>query len=136
MTSRPRPWRRSTSPGSGIGMWSWLLQRITGLLLVIYLFIHLWVLHYSNTGKVTFDQILLRLQSPAFVVFDLMLLAIVIFHALNGVRIVIIDFGIGNRAQRALFWGLMLLGLALFLFGVYALWPFITQSGAPGSDVT
>jgi succinate dehydrogenase cytochrome b556 subunit len=111
-------------------MWSWLLQRITGLLLVIYLFIHLWVLHYSNAGKATFDEILLRLQSPVFLIFDLMLLALVIFHGLNGVRIVIIDLGISNRAQRVLFWGLMLLGLGLFLFGVYALWPFISESGA------
>lgn len=112
----------------GTEMWSWLLQRVTGLLLVVYLFIHLWVLHYSNKGEVTFDSILSRLQSPAFVVFDLMLLALVIFHALNGVRIVILDLGISQRAQRMLFWGLMLLGFALFLFGVYALWPFISSS--------
>jgi succinate dehydrogenase / fumarate reductase cytochrome b subunit len=111
----------------GGGMWSWLLQRVTGLLLVVYLFIHLWVLHYANMGEVTFDRILSRLQSPAFLVFDLMLLALVIFHALNGVMMVVIDLGIGQRAQRMLFWGLVLLGLALFLFGVYALWPFISS---------
>lgn len=111
--------------GENLGLWSWFLQRLTGILLVFYLFIHLWVLHYANMGKVTFDEILQRLQSPAFVIFDLTLLALVIFHALNGVRIVLIDFGLSNRAQKAVFWGLMTLGLGLFLFGVYALWPFI-----------
>ncbi len=113
--------------GENIGMWTWLLQRITGLLLVFYLFAHLWVLHYANLpNKVAFDEILARLQSPLFLVFDLMLLALVIFHALNGVRVIVIDFGISSRAQKMLFWGLMLLGFAMFLFGVYALWPFIT----------
>jgi succinate dehydrogenase cytochrome b556 subunit len=113
--------------GENIGIWTWLLQRVTGLLLVFYLFAHLWILHYANLpNKVAFDEILARLQSPLFLVFDLMLLALVIFHALNGVRVIIIDFGISSRAQKILFWGLMLLGLAMFLFGVYALWPFIT----------
>lgn len=116
--------------GGDLGMWTWLLQRVTGLLLVFYLFLHLWVLHYANLGRVTFDEILARLQSPAFLAFDLMLLALVIFHALNGIRVIIIDFGISDRAQRTLFWGLMLLGFALFLFGVYALWPFIKGAGA------
>lgn len=113
--------------GENIGMWTWLLQRVTGLLLVFYLFAHLWVLHYANLpNKVAFDEILARLQSPLFLVFDLMLLALVIFHALNGIRVIVIDFGISSRGQKMLFWGLMLLGFAMFSFGVYALWPFIT----------
>jgi succinate dehydrogenase cytochrome b556 subunit len=113
--------------GENIGIWAWLLQRVTGILLVFYLFVHLWILHYANLpNKVAFDEILARLQSPLFLVFDLMLLALIIFHALNGVRVIIIDFGISSRAQKILFLALMLLGFVMFLFGVYALWPFIT----------
>ncbi len=68
----------------------------------------------------------MRLQSPFFLIFDLMLLALVIFHGLNGLRVIIIDFGIDTRTQKIVFILLMLMGVSMFLFGVYALWPFIT----------
>jgi succinate dehydrogenase cytochrome b556 subunit len=113
--------------GEELGMWTWLLQRVSGLLLLFYLFLHLWILHYSNLpDKATFDSILMRLQSPFFLIFDLMLLALVIFHGLNGLRVIIIDFGIDTRTQKIVFILLMLMGVSMFLFGVYALWPFIT----------
>jgi succinate dehydrogenase / fumarate reductase cytochrome b subunit len=100
--------------GYGTGMWAWLLQRITGLLLVIYLFIHIWWVHFSEI-KTPFDFLLniLFLSGRTAI---LILFVLVIPHALNGFRVFAIDFGISERAQRILFWTLTVFGIFLIIW--------------------
>lgn len=100
--------------GYGTGMWAWLLQRITGFLLVIYLFIHIWWLHFSDI-KTPFDFLLniLFLSGRTAV---LILVVLIIPHAFNGFRVFAIDFGISERAQRILFWALMVFGIFLIIW--------------------
>lgn len=106
--------------------WLWLLQRATGLLLVLALVAHIAILHLAQPGEgIEFDRVVERLGSPAFVALDSALLAAALFHGLNGVRAVAADLGAGPRALRALSWGLVLLGLAGFVYGVYALMSFL-----------
>jgi succinate dehydrogenase / fumarate reductase cytochrome b subunit len=100
--------------GYGTGMWAWLLQRITGLLLVLYLFIHVWWLHFSDI-KTPFD-FLLNLLFVSGRTAVLILFVLVIPHALNGLRVFAIDFGISERAQRILFWVLMVFGIVLIIW--------------------
>ena len=92
-----------------LGMWGWLLQRLTGLGLVFYLFMHIWVISYSAVvnGKLAFDSMLQTLQSPFFIAIDLVLVATVFFHGLNGIRILLFDLGIGIRSQKTIFLALM-----------------------------
>lgn len=107
-------------------MWAWLLQRITGLALVFYLFLHIWVISFSAVGKdgLSFDLVLTALQTPFFIVLDLALLAAVLFHALNGIRILLFDLGIGVRSQKVLFGLFMAIGLLAFGAGVAVLLPY------------
>ncbi len=56
---------------------------------------------------------------------DLSLLALAIFHGLNGVRTVVLDFGIGIQGRKFLSASLTLLGVVSFLFGVYGFWPLL-----------
>ncbi len=102
----------------GTGMWAWLLQRITGFLLVIYLFIHVWWVHFAGI-KTPFDFIINTLFLPGRSAI-LILLLLVIPHALNGFRVFAIDFGISERAQRLLFWALVLFGFAVIIFAYYS----------------
>lgn len=110
-----------------IGMWAWLLQRITGVALVFYLFLHIWVISFSAVGDkgLDFDRALALLQTPFFIALDLLLLAAVLYHALNGIRILAFDLGIGIRAQAVLFWALMAVGVVALALGFYVLLPFI-----------
>lgn len=92
----------------------WLLQRITAVLLVVFLGLHLWASNFAADWAA-----LLR------AVVDLSLLALALFHGLNGVRTVILDFGPGQAGRRFLSAGLALVGVAGFLFGVYGFWPLL-----------
>lgn len=110
------------------GTWAWLLHRISGLGLVFYLFLHIWVISSSTQGEAAFDRLLAALQTPLFVVLDLGLLAAVLFHGLNGIRIILFDVGVGVRPQKALFWGVMAFAVLVFLVASYVSLPLIFRA--------
>lgn len=101
---------------SGVGMWAFLLHRITGLSLIFYLLLHIVVISTSIQGPKAFNQLLAVLTSRPFIIADLGLLAAVLFHGLNGVRIILFDTGVGIRAQKSIFWLLMV--IAALIWGV------------------
>ncbi len=107
------------------GLWSWLFQRITGILIGPLLVIHIWSIHPRLIGYDTISRFLPDPRSPLFLFIDLILLAFVIYHTLNGFRVVLIDLGIGNRGQKVLFWTFMVLGVVLFSLAVYAFSPLV-----------
>ena len=104
--------------GYGTGMWAWFLQRITGVLLVFYLFIHVWWVHFPGV-KTPFDFIINTLFLPGRSAI-LILLVLVIPHALNGFRVFAIDFGISERAQRILFWALTVFGIFVIIWAYFS----------------
>jgi len=86
------------------GMLSFLLQRLTGLGLVAYLILHIFSLSSALGGEQKFRDSLSMYNSPLFHVLEWALLAAVVFHMFNGLRIVAVDwFGV-TRYQRMLFW--------------------------------
>jgi len=110
----------------GIGMWAWILFRVSGLILVAYLFVHVWVISQGRAGgPESLDSLFEFFDHPVLVFLDFMLVAAVLFHALNGVRIILMDFGVGIRHHKAVFWVCMAVaGLVLWAFAYKAI-PFI-----------
>ena len=99
-----------------------LLQRITGVLLLVYLLLHVLTIHKLSEGPAAFDQALATFRNPLFKLLEIGLLGVVILHALNGVRITLLDLGIARDRQRQLFWGLAVaLGAMVFLLGAIPL---------------
>ena len=108
------------------GLYGWLLQRITAALVFIALGAHFWVIHYVVVGEdITYNSVLHRFGNPWLVTMDIALLTTGVYHALNGVRAVIFDFGLSAKAQRAVTWGLIVVGLLALLFGINALMAFL-----------
>jgi len=97
-------------------MMAWLLHRVSGLALSGYLLLHLWDLRAAQQSASAFDQALATFQTPFWKAMDLLLLAAVLFHGLNGIRILLFDAGAGLRYQRQLFWIAFGLTVAIFLF--------------------
>lgn len=87
-----------------VGWWAWMLQRVTGVALILYLLTHIGVLSTAVVGEKTFDDVLAFLQTPAFVALDLLLLAAVVYHMANGIRVILLDLGIGIRQQALAWW--------------------------------
>jgi succinate dehydrogenase / fumarate reductase cytochrome b subunit len=81
-----------------------MLQRVSGLLLAGYLFFHLGVINLSLAGAETFDTVTKWVQHPVFTVLDNLLIALVLYHAINGVRVMLLETGFGLRRQASMFW--------------------------------
>jgi succinate dehydrogenase / fumarate reductase cytochrome b subunit len=102
--------RETANVGAGLwkatGMWAWLLFRISGLILVFYLGAHIIVIstaQFGGDGGV-FNDVMEFLEHPVALILDLALVVAVLYHALNGVRIILMDFGIGIRQHKLMFW--------------------------------
>ena len=73
-------------------MWAWMLHRVTGLGILLFL-----ILHVADTALVVYrpdwyDHALTIYRHPLFRVGEVAIFFAVLFHALNGLRIVIQDF--------------------------------------------
>jgi len=108
------------------GMWSWLFQRITAVLLIVCLAIHLTLTHIANIGELNMDNIGARLANHGLTAVDIILLAAGVYHALNGLRMVLMDYWFTSRV-RALWLtvGLWVVGVVALGYGIWALWPWI-----------
>ncbi len=104
----------------------WLFQRISAAILIVILFIHFWVGHYANFGApITFAGVQMRLQNALFVIVDFILLVSVVFHGLNGVRNILLDYPSLLPRNRSVSLILFILGVATIIFGIYSLYAFM-----------
>jgi succinate dehydrogenase hydrophobic membrane anchor protein len=108
------------------GMWPWLGQRVTAVVVMVTVGVHLVLTHLFAIGELSFENIADRLANSAVLVNDVLLLFAVLFHALNGVRMVVLDYahlGKGRRAFDALLW---VIGVAVGIYGIWALWVWVS----------
>lgn len=97
-------------------MWSWVFHRGSGLAVLGFLFLHILDTSLVGLGPEHYDKFVKLYQGPIFRPLEVLLMAFVIFHSLNGVRILIVDFWPkGARYQQQLTKGVGFLTLALFL---------------------
>lgn len=72
-----------------------LLHRITGIGLFAYLLAHIWVVSTALiAGPATFDRIMGALAAPGFLIVDLLLFGSVLFHTINGLRLLAHERGL------------------------------------------
>jgi succinate dehydrogenase / fumarate reductase cytochrome b subunit len=105
-----------------LGMIAYVLNRITGIGLVAYLYLHLIILSMLAGGPGSWDPFVTLAKSPAFLALDVVLIAGWLIHGLNGVRVGLNGFGIGVRAQKAMFVGLMVvavIGIAAMALAIF-----------------
>ena len=109
------------------GMWPWLGQRVTAVLVLVTIMIHLILTHYIAIGHLSYSNIGERLAGGAVVVNDVVLLVAVVFHGLNGLRMVVLDWGLAGSGGRRLFdVVLWLVGIAAVVYGIWALWVWVS----------
>jgi succinate dehydrogenase / fumarate reductase membrane anchor subunit len=109
------------------GSWPWFLQRVTAVLLVVLLAVHIVIDHFWNmsTLDLKVSSIHLRLGQLIWVGVDWSMLAVVLFHGLNGTRTVMFDFDMFIKRKKWVDVGLWILGVAMLVWGIIILIPFI-----------
>jgi succinate dehydrogenase cytochrome b subunit len=110
-----RPTRWLDPRGRHLGTWAFALNRLTGLGLVAYLYLHLVVLSTLLRGPEAWDGLVALFRRPVFLAFDLLLVAGLALHGLNGLRVALVGSGLLVDRHK------VLLAAALILVGLVTL---------------
>lgn len=98
-----------------VGMWSWVLHRITGVAIFFFLLVHTLDTALVRVSPEAYDAVINTYKTPIIGIGELGLVAAILFHGLNGIRVILIDFWRkGAKYQNVMFW--IVVGLALLLF--------------------
>ena len=109
--------------GGSVGRWGYMLHRVTGLALSLYLGIHLVLLNQLRAGPSAWDAFVRLVSAPGFLALDALLLGAVSFHGFNGLRLTLLGFGWAVRRQKEMLWASVALAVALTAwFGARMIW--------------
>ncbi len=86
---------------------------------------HIVIISSVLWGTGSFDAVMAALKRPWFAAGELLLVAAVLYHGLNGLRVILFDLGIGVKRQKAMFWCAVVLAAAGFAFAAKVFWPLI-----------
>ncbi len=100
----------------GIGMWSWILHRITGVGIAAFLLIHIADTILLGFNEEWYNEVMLLYTHPLFRIGEVILVGMVLFHALNGIRIILVNFWEkGPDYQKQLFYIELVLFLVVYI---------------------
>lgn len=98
------------------GMWSWVAHRITGVLIFFFLLVHVLDTALVRVSPEAYNEVIGTYKNPIVGLGELGLVAAILFHAFNGLRIMAVDFwGQGPRYQRQLLYGVLGLWVVVFV---------------------
>jgi len=127
MTSAGAP-ERTTTRGGGtlyrgdLGMWSWVAHRITGVLTFFFLFTHVLDTALVRVSPNAYDAVIETYKNPVVNLFEVGLVGAVLYHALNGIRVMLVDFwSKGPRYQKHMLWTIAVIWVAVMIPGAIAM---------------
>ncbi|KUI32744.1 succinate dehydrogenase [Mycobacterium sp. GA-2829] len=86
-------------------MWSWVLHRISGAAIFFFLFVHVVDTALVRVSPEAYNSVIETYKTPIIGLMEIGLVAAVLYHALNGIRVILIDFwSKGARYQRKMLW--------------------------------
>jgi succinate dehydrogenase / fumarate reductase membrane anchor subunit len=107
------------------------MQRISAIALVIFMTIHMVVVHYPPF-HIDFSRIIERMADPLWKGIDIAFLFFVLVHALTGAYMVITDVQRYSRFRRGLAWAAVVIGVAAFIYGAMTIMAFQPETLTAG----
>ncbi|MGU3500107.1 succinate dehydrogenase, cytochrome b556 subunit [Mycobacterium sp. C31M] len=113
---RSKPARRRTLYRGDPGMWSWVLHRITGATIFFFLIVHVLDTALVRVSPEAYNAVIETYKTPIVGLMEVGLVAAVLYHALNGIRVILIDFWAkGPKYQRKMLWVIAGVWLAVMI---------------------
>src|SRR5271166_564584 len=104
----------SRPAGGGFETFSWYFFRVSGVVLIFLVIVHLIVMHVTTDVRcTTYMFVSMRYANPFWRLFDWLLLTLALTHGMNGLRIVIDDY---IRSARVRIWLQSIVGILLLIF--------------------
>jgi succinate dehydrogenase / fumarate reductase cytochrome b subunit len=98
------------------GQWSWVIHRVSGIGVMLFLLLHITDIFLVSLGAETFNSVLFIYKAAPFRVLEVFLIFGLLFHATNGLRIAVLDFWPSMwRYQRTWVWIEAVIVMAVFI---------------------
>ena len=98
------------------GMWTWVAHRITGVAVFFFLLVHVLDTALVRVSPNAYDEVIATYKTPIVNLMEVGLVGAVLFHALNGIRIILVDFwSEGPRHQRKMLVGIGVIWLLVMV---------------------
>jgi succinate dehydrogenase hydrophobic anchor subunit len=98
----------------------WIIQAVTGLLLILLLGLHMIAHHFIVEGGLrTYQDVLDYVSSPVIFVLEVLFLIVVTPHAMLGLQNIVLDLGPGQRAQQTIVWVFRILTVLVLGYGIW-----------------
>ena len=107
--------------GRHLGSVAFLTNRVTGLLLIAYLYLHLGVLYLLTEGSGSWASVLHLFKNHYFLALESLLILFILVHGLNGLRLALVGTGVGVRHHRAWFTATISVSAGLYVVVVLAM---------------
>jgi len=114
------------------GSFSWIFQRITGIVLVVVMIGHYLLMHFNPENGHTYAAVLARMQNSWYRVLDLTFVVLGMYHGLNGVWSIFRDYKLKQWQSVTVLSLIIIFGLAFTLWGIKTILdiPYVTGSTA------
>ena len=99
----------------GTGMIFRYLHMVTGVVLISFILIHALIIILLTLGEKKFDSVMSLMHSPYILIFEMLFLLAVLFHTLNGTRILFFDVGLWINDQKEIAYTVIVFVIILFL---------------------
>jgi succinate dehydrogenase / fumarate reductase, cytochrome b subunit len=97
-------------------MWTWVAHRITGVMLFFFLFAHVIDTAMVRVSPEAYNTAVETYKNPVVGLMEVGLVAAFLFHALNGIRVILVDFWAnGPRFQKQMAYGVIVLWVVLMI---------------------
>ncbi len=108
---------------------TWLLQALTGLLVILLLGLHMIAQHFIAAGGLRdYQEVLAYIRTPIILVLELLFLFVVTYHALLGIRAVVADLNLGKGLTDGINTVLTGLGVVAVLYGCFLTYVLLTKA--------
>jgi succinate dehydrogenase / fumarate reductase, cytochrome b subunit len=104
-----------------LGSVAFFTNRVSGLLLIGYLYLHLGVLYLLTEGSGSWASVLHLFKNHYFLTLESLLILFILVHGLNGIRLALVGTGVGVRHQKAWFTTAISASAALYVVVVLAM---------------
>lgn len=123
LPERWAPEEKDTLPGLG---WGW--QAVTGALVLLLVTLHMIANHFVVQGGLRdYQQVIDYITNPIILPLEVLFLVVVSWHGLLGLRAVIFDFGLSQRAERAVTRALVVVWVITIVYGLALLAILVTR---------
>ena len=123
--------------GPNLEKWGWVYMRVSGVLLVVLIFGHLFVNLLTGEGihQIDFAFVAGKLASPFWQWWDVLMLWLALIHGGNGMRTIVNDYVLHAGVRRTLVWAIWIVVGLLILLGTLVVFTFDPCLGVTADSV-